>query len=46
MLINLAHSGIHIDPGKYPKLATYYVQLTARPSVSGLIDAERRMIGG
>ena len=44
-LINLGHSGVSIDANKYPKLAEYYTRLAARPSVSGLIAAERRMIG-
>jgi glutathione S-transferase len=46
MLINLDHSGIHIDAAQYPKLAAYHARLTARPSVSGLIAAERKMLGG
>ena len=44
-LINLGHSGVSIDANKYPKLAEYNTRLAARPSVSGLIAAERRMIG-
>ncbi|MEI7950600.1 MAG: glutathione S-transferase family protein [Gammaproteobacteria bacterium] len=46
MLINGDHSGIRIDAAKFPKLAAYYTQLSARPSVSGLIAAERKLIGG
>jgi glutathione S-transferase len=46
MLINLNHGGVTIDAGKYPHLAAYYEQLTARPSVKGLIDLERKMLGG
>lgn len=45
-LINLAHSDVTIDAGKYPKLAAYYPRLAGRPSVRGLITAERQMIGG
>jgi glutathione S-transferase len=45
MLINLAHSGVPVEAGQYPKLAAYYARLTARPSVSELIAAERTMLG-
>ncbi len=45
MLINLAYSDTQIDASKYPKLAAYYERLSARPSVSGLIAAERKWLG-
>jgi glutathione S-transferase len=45
MLINNDHCGARINAGKYPKLAAYYARITARPSVSGLIAAERKMLG-
>lgn len=45
MLINLAHSDISVDAGMFPNLASYYARLTERPSVKGLIIAERRMFG-
>lgn len=44
MLVNLDHSDVPIAPEQYPKLAAYFARLTARPSISGLIAAERRMI--
>lgn len=44
-LINLAHSEVHVDAAKYPKLAAYYARLVSRPSVSGLVAAERKMMG-
>jgi glutathione S-transferase len=45
-LINLAHSDVNIDVSLYPKLSAYFVRISARPSVSGLIVAERQMLGG
>ncbi len=45
MLINNDHSGIRIDAAKYPKLSAYFARMAARPSVSGLIAAERQMLG-
>jgi glutathione S-transferase len=45
MLVNAAHSSILADAAKYPKLAAYYARLAARPSVSGFIAAERKMLG-
>lgn len=46
MLINLAHSGIPVDAGQYPKLAAYYTRMSTRPSVCDLIAAEQRMLNG
>ena len=45
MLINADHSGLRIDAGKYPKLAAWFARIAARPSVSGLIAAERKQLG-
>ncbi len=44
-LINLAHSGVNVDAGKYPKLAAYFTRMAGRPSVSGIYAAERQMLG-
>lgn len=43
-LINLQHSGINVDAAKYPKLAAYFSRIAARPSVSGLVDAEQKLL--
>jgi glutathione S-transferase len=45
MLINLEHSDVTIDASAYPKLAAHYARICARPSVSGLLAAERKMLG-
>jgi glutathione S-transferase len=45
ILINGTHAGVTIDASKFPKLAAYYARITARPSVSGLIAAERQLLG-
>lgn len=45
MLINLDHCGSKIDAAKYPRLAAYFARMSARPSVSGIIAAERKFIG-
>lgn len=45
ILINLDHCGTRIDATKYPRLAAYFARTSARPSVSGLIAAERAFIG-
>jgi len=44
-LVNLSYSSCHVDAAKYPKLAAYHVRHTARPSVAGLIAADRAMLG-
>ena len=44
-LVNLAHGGCHIDAAHYPKLATYHSRHAARPSVAGIIAAERNTLG-
>ena len=43
-LINLQHSGITVDQGKYPKLAAYFARIAGRPSVSGIVDAEQKLL--
>ena len=45
-LINLEHSGVTVDAGKYPKLAAYFARNAARPSVSGIVEGERKMLAG
>lgn len=44
-LINLEHSGISVDPGTHPKLAAYFARIAGRPSVSGIVKAERTLLG-
>jgi glutathione S-transferase len=44
-LINLEHSGVRIDAAKYPKLASYYSRIAARPSVAGTVAGERQFLG-
>jgi glutathione S-transferase len=44
-LVNLAHGNCLIDVARYPRLAAYYTRLVARPSIAGLIVAERKMLG-
>jgi glutathione S-transferase len=44
-LVNLAYSACHVDAARYPRLAAYYMRLTARPSIAGLIAADRAMLG-
>jgi glutathione S-transferase len=44
-LINLEHCGIKVDAGKYPKLAAYYTRIASRPSVSGIVEGERKFLG-
>lgn len=43
-LVNLEHSGVSVDAGKHPKLAAYFARNVARPSVAGIVDAERNLI--
>lgn len=43
-LVNLEHSGVSVDAAKYPKLAAYFARNVARPSVSGIVDGERKLI--
>ena len=45
VLINLDHCGTKIDAAKYPKLAAYFTRVSSRPSVSGLVAAERAFLG-
>lgn len=45
MLINGSYCGGQVDAAQYPKLAAYYGRISARPSVSGLIAAERKFLG-
>jgi len=40
-LINLSHAGIEIDSGRWPKLARYLEEMTARPSIAQIIQEER-----
>jgi glutathione S-transferase len=44
-LVNLAYSNSHLDAGRYPKLAAYYARHSARPSITGLIAADKAMLG-
>jgi glutathione S-transferase len=44
-LINLGHGNVHVDAARYPKLAAYFKRMTARPSVSGILAAEKAMLG-
>ncbi|MES2625698.1 MAG: glutathione S-transferase family protein [Pseudomonadota bacterium] len=44
VLINLRHGGVDIDAAQYPGLAAYFARLSSRPSVRGLIIAERRFL--
>lgn len=45
-LINLHHSDVALDATKYPKLAAYYARMVSRPSVAGILAAEKQMMGG
>jgi glutathione S-transferase len=44
-LVNLTYSGIRIDATKYPNLVIYYATHSARPSIRGLIAADKAMLG-
>ncbi len=44
-LVNLAHGRCHIDAARYPNLAAYYARLAARPSLRGLIAADKALLG-
>lgn len=43
--VNLRHVGVSVDPGRWPKLATYVARMHARPSFKDLIEEERTMYG-
>lgn len=43
-LVNLDHSGVKVDAARYPKLAAYFARNVARPSVSGVVEGERKLI--
>lgn len=44
-LVNLEHGACKVDAKRYPKLAAYYARHSARPSIAGIITAEREMLG-
>jgi glutathione S-transferase len=44
-LVNLTYSGTRIDATKYPNLVTYYATHSARPSIRGLIAADKATLG-
>jgi glutathione S-transferase len=39
--VNLAHAGVSVDAGRFPKLAAYLERVFARPSFKALIEEER-----
>ena len=43
-LINLRHSKVTVDAGKYPRLAAYFARNVARASVSGVVADEEKML--
>jgi glutathione S-transferase len=45
VLVNLDHCGTRIDAAKHPKLAAYFARMSSRPSISGVIAAERQFLG-
>jgi len=45
MIVNLTHAGAPVDAAAYPKLAAYFARMSARPSISGILAAERQMLG-
>ena len=45
MLVNMSHAGCPVDPARYPKLAAWYGRMSARPSLAGLIAADKAMLG-
>jgi glutathione S-transferase len=45
MIVNLTHASAPVDAARYPKLAAYFARMSARPSVAGLVAAERAMLG-
>jgi glutathione S-transferase len=44
--VNLAHAGVHVDAGKYPRLAAYVDRVHARPSFKAVIEEEKKQFGG
>lgn len=44
-LVNLYHTGVRVDPKRWPHLAAYADRIHARPSFQALIDEERAMYG-
>jgi glutathione S-transferase len=44
-LVNLTYCAVHVDAAKYPQLAAYYARHAARPSIAGLISADKAMLG-
>lgn len=45
-LINLEHGDVKLDAAKYPKLVAYFARMVARPSVAGIVAAEKQMMAG
>lgn len=45
-LINLGHGDVKLDAAKYPKLVAWFERMVARPSVAGIVAAEKQMMGG
>lgn len=45
-LINLGHGDVKLDAAKYPKLVAWFERMAARPSVAGIVAAEKQMMGG
>jgi glutathione S-transferase len=41
---NLQHSNVPVDAAKYPKLAAYFARNVVRPSVSGVVADEQKML--
>ena len=41
---NFRHLGLHIDPAKWPKLASFADRILARPSFSGLVAQEEQIL--
>jgi glutathione S-transferase len=44
-LVNLTYSAVQFDAARYPKLVAYYTRHSARPSITGLIAADKAMLG-
>jgi len=43
-LINLEHGDVELDATRYPKLVAYFKRMVARPSVAGIVAAEKQML--
>jgi len=44
-LVNMMHAGVAIDAGMYPRLAAYATAMHSRPSFTGVLAGELKMMG-